>query len=167
MPNKNKTLDELLEEEQTLLTAKEEDIDGVFPKLIKVYEMLYNQIVKDPANEYYDSLEKIKESLIFYLVEYGTYLKTVYRKEEGPEAERMLTKAISKNEHLPIAHYRLGFLAYQKENYAMALAYLQDALHQQQIATEPRYRMNQQQLYNCHLYLSNCVYLLQPMPMSR
>ncbi|MFV8829544.1 hypothetical protein [Alkalihalobacterium sp. APHAB7] len=152
---KNKSIEELLDLEEELLEAKDAEKEGTFSKLISVYEALYRSISKEPSSEYAFSLEKVKKQLIFYLIKYGTYLKTVYQKDDYA-AENCLKKAVRYEKQLPIAYYRLGFLHYKKKSYSSALNYFQKAIHYQKNNENTEYRMNKQQLYHCHLYLANC-----------
>src|SRR5690606_18566210 len=119
-----------------------------------VYEELYRRISRDKDSEYAPSLEQIKRTLIFHLVQYGTYLKTVYQKDDKI-AEKALNKATRYEQKLSIVHYRLGFLHYKEKKYTKSLECFQNALRFQQKSSE-KYKLNEQQLYNCHLYLANC-----------
>ena len=152
---KNKTIEELLDMEEELHLAKEEEKDGTFALLIAVYEMLFEKVSKDKDSEYAPSLPKIKGKLISYLVQYGTYLKTVFRKDDNA-AGSCLKKAVRLERNLPIAYYRLGFLDYKRKSYTTALLHFQKAIRFQHSGNSIEYGMNDQQIYNCHLYLANC-----------
>lgn len=145
---KNNSIEELLDLEEELKESFSEE-DGSISKLISVYEMLYKKISMDKTNEYLTSMGQIKSQLINYLVQYGTYLKTMSQKD-NQSAVRCLKKAVSYEKRLPIAYYRLGFLHYKMKNY------FQDALKFQKETEDMKYVLNSQQLYNCHLYLANC-----------
>jgi hypothetical protein len=152
---RNKTVEELLDMEEDFKVEIQNEEKPFYYKLIDVYEHLYRALVKDPHSEYHSSLEIIKTKLISYLVKYGTHLKTVDQKDDYA-AERSLKKAIGYEKKLPIAHYRLGFLSYKKNNYIQALAYFQKALNYQKQECDSDYKLNHQQLHNAHLYLANC-----------
>jgi tetratricopeptide (TPR) repeat protein len=151
----NNTIEELLDLEEELHSDEKVEKDGTLSQLISVYEALFKKISGDPTSEYAPSLENIKKRLISYLVQYGTYLKTVYQKDDFA-AEHCLKKALRYERELPIAHYRLGFLYYKRKNYTTALLHFQNALQVQKRGKYSEYQMNDQQLYNCHLYLANC-----------
>ncbi|MGO4886146.1 tetratricopeptide repeat protein [Anaerobacillus sp. MEB173] len=156
MKVRDKTIEELLDLEEELQAEKEEaEKDGLSAKLIQVYKELYRKIYRDKDSEYAPSLEKIKKQLIFYLVQYGTYLKTVYQKDDNT-AESSLKEALRYEKNLPIVYYRLGFLLYKKKQYPSSLHYFQHALLYQQKAPINKYRITDQQIYNSHLYLANC-----------
>ncbi|OLS35565.1 hypothetical protein [Bacillus sp. MRMR6] len=155
MSLRHKSIEELLDLEEEYRMAHVEERDGAVHMLIDLYETLYKRISRDEINEYRFSLEKIKSHLISYLVQYGTYLKNVYQKDDMA-AGHCLKKAIQYERDLPIVHYRLGFLDYKKENYYSALLNFKNAINYQKKATSTEYRMNDQQLYNCHLFLANC-----------
>lgn len=150
----NKSIEELLDLEEELKETKSEE-DGSIFSLISVYETLYRKISSEENHEYGASLNKIKAQLIHYLVQYGTYLKTVFQRDDDA-AERNLRKATRYEKNLPIAYYRLGFLQYKKENYSDALQYFQAAIHSQETCKDTKYVLSSQQLYNGHLYLANC-----------
>ncbi|MFC3885524.1 hypothetical protein ACFOU2_19425 [Bacillus songklensis] len=161
MSIRNKTIEELLNMQQELHLSREEEKDGSLHQLISVYEELYRRIASDENSEYASSLESIKRKLILYLVRYGTYLKTEYRKDDRA-AERTLKKAIQYDRKNPIAHYRLGFLAYKQRSYLLAVTHFQHAVQYQQACSNKEYRLNNQQNYNAHLYLSNsALYIAQ------
>ncbi|SET56618.1 Transcriptional regulatory protein, C terminal [Oceanobacillus limi] len=148
------SVEELLDLEEELLKERDISEDVSFSRLIGVYEELYKKITASKNSHYRFSLHKIREQLIFYLIEYGTYLKTVYKKDDRA-AEMSLKKAIRYERNLPIAYYRLGFLNYKNKNYSDSLKYFQHAINYQQ-QNNSTYEMNEQQLYNSHLYLANC-----------
>lgn len=152
---KNKSIEELLDLEEELQDVKDSEDGGDFTALIAVYESLYKKISEDKNSEYAPSLADIKKRLITSLVYYGTYLKTVYQKDDTA-SEMCLKKALKYDRNLPIVYYRLGFLHYKSEKYTSALLHFQNANRFQQAKTNEAYRMTDQQSYNCHLYLANC-----------
>ncbi|WP_147533004.1 hypothetical protein [Bacillus marasmi] len=151
----NKTIDELLDMEQELLDAEEDENNGIVYMRISIYKALLSKISADKTSEYITSLEKIKTKLISYLIQHGTYLKTVYQKDDHA-AESTLKDALKYERHLPIVHYRLGFLNYKKRKFTTALIHFENALKIQTRDNNKQYHLNQQQLYYCHLYLANC-----------
>ncbi|OXS64603.1 hypothetical protein B0G93_101514 [Bacillus sp. V-88] len=155
MPVNNKTIEELLDLEEELKDSIQTEENASYYELIQVYETMYKKIARDPDSEYQPSLNKIKENLIFHLIKHGTYLKTVYQKDDRT-AESCMKRAIFYEKNVPIAYYRLGFLHYKKKSYTLALLHFQDALRYQEKEGDGKYRMNKQQLYNSHLYLANC-----------
>lgn len=155
LPVNNKTIEELLDLEEELKDNIQKEENTSYYKLIQVYETLYKKIARDPESEYQTSLSNIKDNLIFHLIKHGTYLKTVYQKDDRT-AESCMKRAIFYEKNIPIAYYRLGFLHYKKRSYTMALLHFQGALRYQAREGDGKYKMNEQQLYNCHLYLANC-----------
>ncbi|MBB6451597.1 tetratricopeptide (TPR) repeat protein [Salirhabdus euzebyi] len=155
MQLRHKSIEELLDLEQEIRVAKDEEQNGANYRAIDIYKHLYKKISADKDSEYAFSLDSIKRKLVWNLVQYGTYLKTVYQKDDIA-AESSLKDAIKHDRYLPIAHYRLGFLSYKKQQYNLALHYFQEAIRLQSMDGDDRYKMNDQQLYQCHLYLANC-----------
>ena len=66
-----------------------------------------------------------------------------------------LKKAITLDKHNPIAHYRLGFLSYKKQDYVSAVQYFQKAIDSQPYYQNREYVLNEQQLFHAHMYLTN------------
>ncbi|MGD6967415.1 tetratricopeptide repeat protein [Rossellomorea vietnamensis] len=155
MSLEKKSIEELLDLEEELKAEMDLKENVSYAKLIRLYETLYRKIRREPNNEYKASLEKIRQHLIFHLVQYGTYMKTVYRQDDKA-AENSLGKALRYEKNLPIVHYRLGFLHYKQRSYTSALLHFDSALRFQMSHGFDKYRLNDQQLHNCHLYLSNC-----------
>ncbi|MGM0901588.1 MAG: tetratricopeptide repeat protein [Bacillota bacterium] len=151
---KDYSIEELLDLEEELIESKEMEVDGSLNQLIRLYEELYKRISRDKDSEYTYSLGGIKRKLVSYLVRYGTYLKTQYQKDDTA-AERNLRMAMSYQKDLPVAYYRLGFLSYKQEKYVQAIDYFQKANFYQKQSKEQEYCLNQQQLYNAHVYLTN------------
>jgi len=150
----NKTIEELLDLEEELLESKEEEKAGSLDNLTRLYEELYRRISSDRNSEYGASLDQIKKTLISYLVRYGSFLKTQYKKDDRM-AEKMLVKAVRYEKKIPVAYYRLGFLRYKQKDYLSALTYFQKAVDTQHTCTQKDYRLNQQQVYNAYLYITN------------
>jgi tetratricopeptide (TPR) repeat protein len=155
LPINNKSIEELLDLEEEIKDKIQIEEHASYYKLIQVYENLYKKIARDPDSEYQTSLSNIKDNLIFHLIKHGTYLKTVYQKDDSA-AENCMKRAIFYEKNVPIAYYRLGFLHYKKKSYTTALLHFQSALRYQEKEDDGKYNMNEQQLYNSHLYLANC-----------
>ncbi|KAA9022859.1 tetratricopeptide repeat protein [Niallia endozanthoxylica] len=150
----DKTIEELLDLEEELLESKEEEKAGSLYELTRLYEELYRRISSNRNSEYGASLDQIKKTLISYLVRYGSFLKTQYKKDDSM-AVKMLIKAVRYQKEIPIAYYRLGFLSYKQKDYLLALTYFQKAVDNQTTCTQKDYLLNQQQLYNAYLYITN------------
>ncbi|MCP8970848.1 tetratricopeptide repeat protein [Ectobacillus ponti] len=120
--------------------------------LVEVYQELYNRLRKRPDDG--RELQSIRSLLVSTLVEHGTYLKTVYRRNDR-WAKESLQKALRYEPDNSIAHYRLGFLAYKEKEYAEAQVHFQQALKLQDRCGEKQYRLNEQQLYYANMYLAN------------
>jgi tetratricopeptide (TPR) repeat protein len=151
---RNNSIDELIDLEEELHSSIDEGDDGSLINLIDVYEVLYRKISLERDSEYATSLEEIQKKLISYLIRYGTYLKMVYQKDDG-SAKSSLRKAVRYDRENPIAYYRLGFLSYKQKKYVEAISFFKDALHYHPIYKKKEYLLNNQQLYNAHLYLTN------------
>lgn len=154
MSLRRKTIEELLDLEGELIQARTDEQGGALYHLVSVYEALFNKISADPESEYTTSLPNIKKKLINYLVKYGTYMKTEYRKDDNGAASA-LEKALCLEKELPVAYYRLGFLRYKERNYTMAVIHFKNAIRYQKKVNDKEYKMNDQQVYNAHLYLAN------------
>ncbi|MBM7647486.1 tetratricopeptide (TPR) repeat protein [Bacillus ectoiniformans] len=158
---RDKTIEELLDLEQDLHAAKEEEKTGSLYQIITVYEEIYKRIDRDRNSEYKDSLKIIKHQLVSYLIRYGSYLKMDYQKDDHL-AESTLKKALTYDRQNPLAHYRLGFLSYKKRKYVQALLHFQNAANSADRTCHRDYILNEQQLYNLHLYLTNsALYIAQ------
>jgi len=153
-PLQSLSVDRLINMEFNLTIAKNEDKENVITKLIDVQKALYSKLKKDRGNEYYSSVDKIKSDLIFNLVHYGSYLKMEYRKDDYI-AEQTLRQVLMYDPKNPIAHYRLGFLNYKGRNYHLAIVHFQNTLRYHKENPTTPYHLNQQQIYNTTLYLSN------------
>ena len=61
-----------------------------------------------------------------------------------------------------LLHYRLGFLSYKQHKYTAAMIHFQNATRYQKTYSNEEYWLNNQQLYNAHLYLGNsALYIAQ------
>ncbi|WP_164669399.1 hypothetical protein [Virgibacillus doumboii] len=150
----SKSIDELFDLEQELHQSLNKDENNSLSRIISVYEELYKRIRRDRSDEYYQSMPMIKKKLVFYLVRYGSFLKTQYRKDDYT-AENCLKKAVHYDRVIPIAHYRLGFLSYKRKRYSTAINHFQNAAATQDKCTNTDYCLTNQQMYNAQLYLSN------------
>ncbi|UTR10209.1 helix-turn-helix domain-containing protein [Evansella sp. LMS18] len=153
------TLEELEAMESSVLDKLDSEEDwGSFGDVIRFYEAYYGRALnraKKTRDEFDRASESyIKEKLIRYLVEYGTYMKMIYQKSDK-HAEEALIKAVALNPALPIAYYRLGFLAYKKKDYKTAALRFQQTLDDQGRARDNKWQLNDRQLYHAHLYLVN------------
>ena len=154
MKLRNKTIEELLDLEEEFIFNKDLGKQGSLLLLMQLYEELYKKISMDKLNEYAPSLEQIRKKMISYLIDYGTFMKTEYQKDDHA-AEATLKKAIRYQPKLPIAYYRLGFLSYKQEKYLAALTHFKKAIEHQNQCDDKDYRLNLQQQYNAHVYITN------------
>lgn len=151
------TLEELEDLEQELLENGERSDYGYYAQLVKVYEEMHRRqklLARKNSNLYGYSLQYTQKLLVSYLIKFGTYLKMNYFKDDRLAVESLL-KAVSIEENLPIAYYRLGFLAYKHEEYSSAVRYFQQAIDRQHLKAESKYMLNQQQEFHAHMYLAN------------
>lgn len=149
------TLEELEDLEQELQENGEQSDYGYYAQLVKVYEEMHRRLkslARKDKDHYQYSFQYTQKLLVSFLIKFGTYLKMNNVKDDRLAVESLL-KAVSIEEHLPIAYYRLGFLAYKHENYSSAFRYFQQALDQ--LKGESNYRLNQQQEFHAHMYLAN------------
>lgn len=103
---------------------------------------------------YYHSLQYTKKLFVTYLVKYGTYLKMNQIKDDKI-AISSLKNALSYERNIPIAYYRLGFLAYKQGEYSQSVHYFQEALNYHKLGDDPSFSLNQQQEFHAHMYLAN------------
>ncbi|WP_297987838.1 tetratricopeptide repeat protein, partial [uncultured Anoxybacillus sp.] len=152
------TLDELYDLEEKLL--QELDSEGknwIYLDVVTVYERIYSKLIRLPVKERIernDEIEYVKKQLVKYFITYGTYLKTQLEKDDVT-AKKSFKKALKYDPMNPIAHYRLGFLAYKEQWYAEALHYFEKALQYQNGYPNKRFCLNEQQMYYAQLYLVN------------
>lgn len=153
-PLQSLSIDRLVDMEFELTKEKNEGKENVIRRLIEVQRAIYLKLRRDRDNEYYSSLEKIKNDLISNLVQYGSYLKVEYRKDDQA-ADGALRQVLMIDSQNPIAHYRLGFLNYKKRNYHLAIVYFHNTLRYHKSNPTTPYSLNERQQYNATLYLSN------------
>lgn len=155
----SKTIDELLELETILLEHRAEDKPSAIFQLINLYRVLLWKIRRDNTYSYLD--EKVKKDLVKHYIWYGTYLKTIDRRDFRVAADS-LRSALKLNRDIPIAHYRLGFLAYRYKDYSKALVHFETAIELNKRSLESEYKLNELQHYYAHLYLTNsALYIAQ------
>ncbi|MBN8208920.1 tetratricopeptide repeat protein [Bacillus sp. NTK071] len=146
-----KSLDELELVEQNYIKQIQEEPDyNSHPSYILVLEAMHRQ-ARSKSDQSYELY--VKKKLLATLIKYGTYLKTVYQKDDNA-AHKSLIKALKYDKYNPIANYRLGFLAYKKKDYSKAINYFQTAL-KSNLDSYLEYRLEDQQIYYAHLYLTN------------
>ncbi|MBW7652126.1 tetratricopeptide repeat protein [Anoxybacillus sp. ST4] len=151
------TLDKLYDREEQLLEELNsgEAKDWVYYEIVDVYEKMVRYLSRCSAEEKEEhGFEYVKKQLVSYLIHYGTYLKTQLKKDEHM-AKTAFQKALRYDSENPIAHYRLGFLAYKAKEYAKAQRYFEKALEYQKTYSNPEFCLNERQLYYAHLYLAN------------
>ncbi|MBX9975205.1 tetratricopeptide repeat protein [Cytobacillus firmus] len=154
---RNLTLEELENLEQELHENGEQSNYGYYAKLIDIYKEMYKRIVplvREDRAMYNHSLQYTKKLLVTCLVKYGTYLKVNKLKDDNT-AVSSLKKALSYEKNIPIAYYRLGFLAYKQGDYSQAVRYFQEALNYHKLGDDPSFSLNQQQEFHAHMYLAN------------
>ncbi|KMK95072.1 tetratricopeptide repeat protein [Rossellomorea marisflavi] len=152
---RDKTIEELLDLEEEIKTDIQISDHGSYYELIDLYKTLYRRISSDRESEYRSSLFHIKGQLVYHLVTHGTYLKTVHQKDDR-NAKKCLQEALKYDHKLPIAHYRLGFLAYKNGRHSVALLHFEQAVKYKKEQVNKIFQLNEQQMYNAHLYLLNC-----------
>ncbi|MEH7494973.1 hypothetical protein [Neobacillus niacini] len=158
MSLRDKTIEELEEIEEELNERDDEHGYSNFSMKIDVYKEMYRKLsllVRQHNEDVQSSLDYVKRKLIYCLIHYGTYLKTEYQKDDYL-ATRCLEEVLKYDKTNPLAAYRLGFLSYKFNDYTKAIQYFQNALENDQYHKQHLYHLNEQQLLNAHLYLTNC-----------
>lgn len=152
----NIALAELEDLEQDLHDKDEEREDSIYSQKINVYEKMYHILRKLVREKKEDQsyLDRVTKKLVFNLIHYGTYLKIQYEKDDHL-AIYCLEKALKVDQRNPMAAYRLGFLSYKHRDYHKALQNFQKALDHQKYYDDKTYLLNEKQLFNAHLYLTN------------
>ncbi|AWI13513.1 hypothetical protein CQJ30_15965 [Caldibacillus thermoamylovorans] len=153
------SLDELYDVEEKFLQELDsgEEKDWIYLEIVEVYEQIFHKLTRLPLikrKERKVEIEYVTKQLVKYLITYGTYLKTQLKKDDFT-AIKSFKKALNYERTNPIAHYRLGFLAYKEQQYAEALHYFEKALQYQNGYPNKRFSLNEQQMYYAHLYLAN------------
>ncbi|NMD72826.1 hypothetical protein HHO41_21630 [Bacillus sp. DNRA2] len=146
-----------LEDYETELNDKIDDSEySLLPHIIAVLEEMYKRMQRNVREKNGDinHLNALKDQLLYNLINYGTFLKM--KDQKDPRAtEHTLKEALRYDPSNPIAAYRLGFLAYKDQRFTIAQSHFEKALTTQQIYRDKRYLLNEQQLLNAHLYLTN------------
>lgn len=153
---KDLTVDELELLEQDLHENGEKSDYGYYQQLVLVYETMYKKLkslARNNGPQYDHSLQRSKNVFISHLIKFGPYIKMNHFKDDGDAVESLI-KAIGLEQKLPIAYYRLGFLAYKHGKFGSAVRYFQQALNKQ-LMNDLRYALNQQQELHAHMYLAN------------
>lgn len=143
---KDLTLGELEELEQDLHENGEKSDYGYYMQLVTIYETMYKKLkslARINGPEYDHSLQYTKKLLVTHLIKFGTYLIMNHFKDDRTAVESLI-KAIGLEQKLPIAYYRLGFLAYKHGKYGSAVRYFQQALDKR-LQGDPSYALNQHQ----------------------
>jgi tetratricopeptide (TPR) repeat protein len=153
------SFDELYDEETKLLEELDSggEKDWIYSEIVRVYEKIHQNLSRLAAKERKErkvEFEYVTKQLVKYLIKYGTYLKTQLKKDDFT-AKNSFKKVLKYDKTNPIAHYRLGFLAYKEQKYAEALYYFEKALQYQNGYPNKRFSLNEQQMYYAHLYLAN------------
>lgn len=148
------SVEELLDQLETLVELRQEGEDYLLQSIISVEIALLRAIKADPESDFAPSISKIESDVTEHLVKYGTYLKTEFQKDDAA-AEKTLKQALRYDQTIPQAHYRLGFLAYKKEEYNNALFHFQHAVENQRLNPLHKMSLSNQQSYHALLYLSN------------
>ena len=160
---RGKSIEELEELEMELL-EQDETQDGYYAKLISVYEQMHRclfSLKKKNPEAYEYQYQYVQKQLVAHYIQYGTYMKMGLEKNAAL-AESALQKALKYDPHNPIAHYRLGFLAYQKGNYFEALQAFQQAIEHQEKNQQKNFLLNETQLYYAKLYsINSALYIAQ------
>src|SRR5690606_28947720 len=138
------TITKLQSELSDLLSQRESGNNEMLYRIISVEESLIRAIrrVPDEGNEHL--LNEVTQQLVDHLVKYGTYLKTEYRKDNKAAAGN-LRKALRYDRTIPLAHYRLGFLAYRDKKYTTAIRYFDQASECHTTNPQHRYALTEQQ----------------------
>ncbi|PIC80932.1 hypothetical protein CSV75_03900 [Sporosarcina sp. P18a] len=147
-------VEELLDQLEVLVDQRDDGKDFLLHSIISIETALLRVIKSDPESDYALSIVKIESDLKEHLVKYGTYLKTEYRKDEI-SAKSTLKQALRYDQTIPLAHYRLGFIAYKQQAYKSALFHFQHAVEYQRLKPQHKMSLSNQQSYHALLYLSN------------
>ncbi|BAM48471.1 hypothetical protein [Amphibacillus xylanus] len=150
-----KSIEELYDLEEKELELLEKEENRGYYHLINIYESILRELqrLKMSAEE----IEYVRKKIIRICIDYGTYLKTVYRKDDH-SAKTALNRALKYDRKIPIVHYRLGFLSYKEGKYAQSLNYFTNANTLNETYKNKKYCLTNQQLYNTQLYLMNSAF---------
>ena len=144
-------------EQEIRLKEEEEQPDMFYSLYISILDEMYKRLRVDRTR--CDEADYIKKRIVSNLIRYGTYLKTILKKDENV-AVHSLEKALRYDPGNPMANYRLAFLSYKSRDYEKAIPYFNTAIHQKANYEKKEYSLNDQQLYYANLYLTNsCLHL--------
>lgn len=151
------TLDELLELRKELQLAKDEEKAVSLPALITVEEDLYEKLLHEKSilAQTQVNIEEVRQNLIQLILHYGPYLKTVYEKDPIA-AEKSYAQILKYDRGNPQAYYRLGILAYKKNNYLTAAVHFNNALRSNERRGQAPYSLSDEQKVRGYIYLSIC-----------
>lgn len=139
------------------LKEEEEQPDMFYSQYISILDEMHKRLRVDRTRR--EEADYIKKRIVSNLIRYGTYLKTILKKDENV-AVHSLERALRYDSGNPIANYRLAFLSYKNRDYEKAIPYFNTALHQKVAYEKKEYSLNEQQLYYANLYLTNsCLHL--------
>jgi len=153
------SLEEFEEVGFNLEQRQDDEAYGYFREMVYFYEAYYKKstvVAKNSADDQVavEYAGYVKQKLLNYLIRYGTFLKMTKQKNEH-DAKDTLERALQLDRTNPIGNYRLGFLAYKRQNYSQASDYFQTAIDKQAHDSKSKWLLNPQQLYHAHLYLVN------------
>lgn len=147
------SFEELLDMEEEL-NPNIDDKYNSWDEIINIKEAIYRRIHADRDHEYRPSLENIKQNIISNLVDYGSFLKTTYRKDDQA-AKYSLKRALKYDRNNQLAHYRLAFIYYKQLDYFLSTNHFKTALDINEKNVNSEYALTSQQVYYANLYLSN------------
>lgn len=150
----DRSIVKLIELEDELHNARQDEIPGALIDLIDVQKALLDKLNDNPDDEQASSVEVFQRKLVMNLVRYGAYLKVENRKNYQVE-EAALKLATEYDQSNQAAFYRLGVLAYQSKRFAEAVGYFQNALEPAHVSEGYRFKLTSQQEYNAILYVNN------------
>lgn len=151
------TLEQLEDYEQDLNERQEHTEFASSSDKIRLYKEMYQRVrklMRENSEKYEHYFTYIKDKLVHQLIVFGYYLKMGDEKDDDL-AIQCLEDALKYDSANPIAAYRLGFLSYRREDYLNAAKYFQEALRNHEYYKQSKYILNERQVLNAHLYLTN------------
>lgn len=148
----DRSIVELVDLEEELHIARQDEVPGALGDLIEVQEILFEKLRNHPDDEHADSIEVFRRKLVTNLIRYGAYLKVENQKDYQAE-EVALKLAVAYEPNNEAAYYRLGVLAFETKCYAEAVNYFQKALDYTHDSEGYRFKLAPQQAYNATLYM--------------
>ncbi|WAA10985.1 tetratricopeptide repeat protein [Fervidibacillus albus] len=149
------SIEQLLELKSNVIMDQFSEKPSSSYTLIQFYKLLYRKLKQDRTNQYRELVNETKGDLIHALIQYGSYLKMEGQKDLLM-ARDCLQKALQIDRNLPIAHYRIGFIAYQEKRYDEALFHFHQALSIRDRTVDKKYALNERQKRYAKLYFINC-----------